>query len=70
MAKLHKCLKLLSNGSAISNPLLQNEPVKMDSKGQLHRYLYVDGEYMGTSELKMNYNLLASESWYEWTGFK
>lgn len=68
MSTLNSLLPVLAKGGAITHPLLSNEPVKMDSNGQLHRYLKVDGQWAGTTELKMNYFLLVSTDWEKWDG--
>lgn len=67
MATLISLLPKLSSGKAITHPLLDNEPVKMDSKGQLQLYYQVNGQWAGTTELKMNYFLLVSTDWKVWS---
>lgn len=68
--KLWKCIDYLKSGKSICNPLLSNEPIKMDKSGYLHQYMFIDGELFGTSKLSLNVLLLESDKWELWQGFK
>lgn len=63
---LNQLLPNLSRGERITHPLLDNDPVMMDSGGQLHRHYKVGGQWVGATELKMNYFLLVSDEWKVW----